>query len=68
MGKRLREFGQHATGVVVDENDWGGHNPPIIRPRRVVSGTVCRVFTAAPNVVGVETPGGERLVIRTDLR
>lgn len=65
---KLLDFGQQATGVVADERDWGGRNPAIVRPRRVVTGEVHRIFSGAPNVVGVTTPTGEQLVIRTELR
>jgi hypothetical protein len=61
------DFGQTATGIVVNENDWGGKNPRVVRPRRRVTGTVTGLFPAAPNVCGVRTPDGEDLTIRTDL-
>lgn len=64
---KLREIGTRASGTVCNEHEWGGHNPPIIRPKRVVIGTITGVFTAAPNVVHVQTDAGEHLVIRTDL-
>ncbi|MFC8719769.1 hypothetical protein [Kitasatospora sp. NPDC057198] len=63
----MREFGDTASGVVVDEHDWGGYNPRMVKPRRRVVGTVHRIFPAAPNVVGVRTTAGDEFVIRTDL-
>lgn len=67
MARKAPGFGERANGIVCDENDWGGKNPPMIRPRKRVWGTVNRVFPAAPNVVGVETMDGEHYVIRTDV-
>lgn len=63
----MKDFGDFASGVVVDETDWGGYNPPVKKPRRNVSGRVNRIFPGAPNVVGVQTDTAE-YVIRTDLR
>ena len=58
------DFGDRATGTVVDEHDWGPSGPRIITPRRVVSGTVVGLFGEAPAVVKVQTGGGEILCIR----
>jgi hypothetical protein len=54
--------------VVVNLDDWGGKNPPVIEPRRRAAGTVIGVFPEAANVVQVQTDEGETLGVRTDLR
>jgi hypothetical protein len=68
MGSRKPlELGAWVSGVVVDTNDWGGHNPPAVQPRRRAKGTVVEVYPSAPNVVGIQTDDGEQVSIRTDL-
>lgn len=67
MKLRSVQIGDQASGIVVDVTDWGGHNPRIIRPRRTAAGIVHRIFTAAPNIVGVTTPAGDDVCIRRDL-
>lgn len=68
MAVRKLDFGDRATGVVCDENDWGPRGPLARRPRRVVSGTVVGLFADAPAVATVQTHTGETLCIRTDLK
>jgi hypothetical protein len=63
-GDTVKDLGDRASGVVANENDWGGKNPEIIRPRRVASGVVVGLYPGAPDVVKIRTSGGETLVIR----
>lgn len=64
----MKDLGDRATGVVSDENDWGGKYPRPITPRRIVTGTVMGVYPGAPDVVKVETDRGETCVIRIRVR
>jgi hypothetical protein len=61
---RLLDFGDRASGRVVDEND----NFRLVRPYRTVSGLVSGVFPYAPKNVTVTTASGERLAIRVEGR
>lgn len=61
------DLGHTASGIVANENDWGGKNPAISRPRRGASGVVVGLFHAAPNVVQVRTQDNSVLTIRTEL-
>lgn len=62
------DFGDRATGVVANENDWGSAGPRIIPPRRTVTGTVVGLFAEAPAVVRVRTDTGETVCIRVTRR
>jgi len=61
---RRYDFGDTATGVVANENDWGSSGPRILAPRRMVTGTVVGLYPQAPAVVKVQTPAGETCCIR----
>lgn len=62
------DFGDRATGVVANENDWGSTGPHIARPRRVVTGTVVGLYPEAPSVVKVQTAAGDVFCIRVSGR
>lgn len=61
---KMLDMGATASGRVCDTEQWFGHNPPYVRPARYVTGTVCGIYPAAPNVVDVELATGERVSIR----
>lgn len=59
------EFGDEVRGVVADENDWGTCGPRIVRPRREATGQVVGMYSAAADVVAIQTGDGERVCIRS---
>lgn len=59
MARRL-DFGDRASGRVVDEND----NFRLTRPYRTVSGTVTGLFPYSPKNVTITTADGETVAVR----
>lgn len=53
------DFGDKATGKIVDPNDFTA-----IRGARIVTGTVSTIYPEAPRVVGIMTTDGEPYTIR----
>lgn len=58
------DFGDTATGIVANENDWTNSGPRIIRPRREITGTVIGLFATSDKAVKVKTLEGETACIR----
>lgn len=57
--KLFFDFGDRATGRVVNPNDFRAVSPP-----RFAAGVVTTIYPAAPNVVGITYSNGETCTIR----
>jgi hypothetical protein len=64
---RTYDFGDRATGLVADENDWTKTGPRMIHPLTRKWGTVTGIFTNSRNAVTIQTASGETYCIRVDV-
>lgn len=65
---RVYDFGDSATGIVANPDDWTKTGPRVKKPRTTKWGIVTGLFAGANNAVSIQTDNGETYCIRVDIR
>jgi hypothetical protein len=64
---RTYYFGERATGVIANPDDWNKNGPRVITPRKRAWGIVIGVFANSRNAVTIQTDANETYCVRVDL-